>query len=331
MGLGPISDLHGLKIATKNYILACYVMHLCMGNNLVCRSIKADTIEAYLQAATSYFTSQGRPSPAWDGGSGRASIINDILVEARRWETIANRREPLTWKMVSYQQRVASSFPPNSLDAALADWFIVGMFAGFRLSEWAQPRSYLSKTKAANAPVYQLGRHQDSLAITAADIEFGQNDFGNFFSITWRYQKNGQNGEKLLFQACPAYPDRCPHLAIKRILQRASVLNIPNDVPLAWYADSTSIHLITDEDIARVLQAAALHAHGVTDPEELSRWTSHSIRVGACVALHESGASTTHIQNSLRWRSDTFKMYLRHTSLLAFQHTNLLASTGTAP
>lgn len=36
VGLGPVSNFHGLPISTKNYIMACYLMHLCMGHTLFC-------------------------------------------------------------------------------------------------------------------------------------------------------------------------------------------------------------------------------------------------------------------------------------------------------
>jgi len=46
-------------------------------------------------------------------------------------------------------------------------------------------------------------------------------------------------------------------------------------------------------------------------PEDLARFSSHSLRIGACVALHSTGISAMNIKDALRWRSDSFMMYLR--------------------
>lgn len=329
VGLGSVSTFDGLATSTKNYIMGCYLIHLSLGNTLLCKSIKTDTIEEYLNEAIKYYTSTGRPNPTWDGSARRSSVVNDILVEARRWESIADRREPITWTMVTFQQQLASKHPSTTIDAALADWMVLGMYTGFRLSEWAQPSDYAAKAKKKGLPPYQLGRHKDSLAITASDIGFGTNERGSFVSITWRYQKNGFNGEKIIFAACPAYPSRCPVAATKRIIARAQTLNIPNHVPLAWAMQHGSPHLVTDTDITRILRHAAAQVYNITCDDDVTKWTSHSIRVGACVALHESGCDTTFIQNRLRWRSDSFKMYLRHTPMLAFQHARFINPDNT--
>jgi hypothetical protein len=52
--------------------------------------------------------------------------------------------------------------------------------------------------------------------------------------------------------------------------------------------------------------------YNITNPEELARFSSHSIRVGACVALHAANISELDIQHALRWRSNSFWNYLRN-------------------
>jgi hypothetical protein len=98
-------------------------------------------------------------------------------------------------------------------------------------------------------------------------------------------------------------------------------------LPLAIFAnDVKNSCFITDKHISTWLQQAAKITHGIADPNDLARWTSHSVRVGACVALHEAGADPMTIKNRLRWRSDTFMDYLRHTGRMAANHAALLTS-----
>ncbi len=300
-------------LQTQNYVLACYTMHLTLGNTILAKCIKSTTVKNYLSAAAKLHTSQGHCNPTLNLQQRRYHLIIDILTESKRWEDMPNRREPLTWTMIEYLQTIPCE--STSLLAALTDWFIVGMFAGFRLSEWAQPDNLPSGT------LFQRGRRFDSLAITATDIQFTSQGF----SITWRYQKNNQNGEKIIFQATPRCPARCPYLAIKRILARASSLRHNPAHPLAIFATaSKGTCYITDKNISLWLQQAAKITFGLSNPDDLANWTSHSVRVGACVALHEAGADPMTIKNRLRWRSDTFLDYLRHTGRLAANHAALL-------
>jgi hypothetical protein len=46
--------------------------------------------------------------------------------------------------------------------------------------------------------------------------------------------------------------------------------------------------------------------------DDLDRFTSHSIRVGACVALHAANILALNIQHAPRWKSDAFLIYLRN-------------------
>ena len=67
----------------------------------------------------------------------------------------------------------------------------------------------------------------------------------------------------------------------------------------------------------RRLAAEVYHLHPSKDAKDLQRWSSHSIRVGACVVLHAMGFSDTDIQWILRWRSLAFTACLRNIAILA--------------
>ena len=60
--------------------------------------------------------------------------------------------------------------------------------------------------------------------------------------------------------------------------------------------------------------------YDITKKEELTKFTSHSVRVGACVLLHSQDISIEDIKFRLRWRSDAFRMYLRNIIQLAERH-----------
>ena len=54
--------------------------------------------------------------------------------------------------------------------------------------------------------------------------------------------------------------------------------------------------------------------------EELKLISTHSIRVFACVLLHEAGKDGPFIKLRLRWLSNCFEVYLRNTETINSQH-----------
>jgi hypothetical protein len=64
--------------------------------------------------------------------------------------------------------------------------------------------------------------------------------------------------------------------------------------------------------------------YGPMSPEALQRFSSHSLRVGACVILHANGKNEVFIKQRLRWRSDSFMNYLRDVPILALEHAMVL-------
>ena len=76
-----------------------------------------------------------------------------------------------------------------------------------------------------------------------------------------------------------------------------------------------------DFHVTKFLQTLAKTVYNITASEELTRFTTHSIRVGACALLHETSQTPDFIKACLRWRSDAYLMYLRNTPKLAILHT----------
>jgi hypothetical protein len=103
--------------------------------------------------------------------------------------------------------------------------------------------------------------------------------------------------------------------------------------PLAICKEGTTSH-ITDAAIELVMRALARQVYKLDpskDTDAINRWSSHSIRVGACVILHSTGCTDTEIQHLLRWRSKAFMSYLRNTTLLANTQRMAIQSIAANP
>ena len=72
-------------------------------------------------------------------------------------------------------------------------------------------------------------------------------------------------------------------------------------------------------DLLRTAASATLNLK-LTD-SEISLWSTHSVRVTAANLLYRKQLSDNYIKTRLRWKSNTFLMYLRNTIYSADEHS----------
>lgn len=87
-------------------------------------------------------------NPFLDIMSNQSIYINDIIEESKRWETILNRREPVTKGMIKYiivKGKSLSKSNPHNMYFSLRDWLVLGEQTGFKRK--MGKRSYLFKEK----------------------------------------------------------------------------------------------------------------------------------------------------------------------------------------
>jgi hypothetical protein len=332
--------------------LAMYALHLGTGSTLLCRTIKSDTIKKYVNAAASFHALFG-PNPrdfrkdnAVDTHVSRT--LSAVYDEQKRWENVPNRREPYTLEMLDdfSGELAASGQGSNTLHAALVDWFTCGIFAGLRLSEWAQDAHKSDITS------YKLSLRNDTQAFCLGDVRFESADRRRYSAaeaaaatttpmvkcwIKFRTQKNGQNGEEKLFTSNTQ--GKCFPSAMLRIIRRFIHLQGAHDTktPLAMYqpaGPSKGKKLITALDIEEAMRRTAGRVYQldpVKDKQTLQKWSAHSLRVGACVIVHSLGMSIAQIKFLLRWRSDAFMVYLRNTAILSDSQNVLFNAADAMP
>ena len=121
----------------------------------------------------------------------------------------------------------------------------------------------------------------------------------------------------------------CAVLAALHIRVQVQRLNANECTVMAVFSNRNKASFITNKHTMFHLQAMVTAAHGITSKKELQRWTPHSIRVGTCVLLSECGHEGHFIKLRLRWKSDTYLLYLRNTSHLAAQHSTTITQNHT--
>ena len=323
--------------------MACYATFLLKGNSLLCKSILVGTVKRYIKAASVLFLDNGQWDPCITKHGSLAPVLKTVYKEAKRWESMPNRQEPLTIDMIQHLITQSHSSHQDSPECAITDWSIMGLQSGFRCSEWCQPHSnkYLPLSASITNNI-----DGSAAAFIASDfvlkdkkkrtLTFTTNlDHSKvvYCSTRWRFQKNGDNGQIITYSRNPHDPELCYISAILRIFARAKRLKIKPNSPIAVAAlkgINSKKHFITSTLVAASYKSAAQKVHHVTSKQDLAKFSSHSLRVGACVLLHMMKKKPDFIKLRLRWRSDTYKDYLRDVSQFALEHSAALQRTFSA-
>ena len=143
--------------------------------------------------------------------------------------------------------------------------------------------------------------------------------------LTFRIQKNRQNGQSITFVADDKHPNICPVRAAYRIFLRAKRLAQSDNQPMGVFTNHQGItKYLTASKIAEVLQSVAITCHPDLTRDEIMRFTSHSIRVWAVVLLDEAGMNADFIKSRLRWMGDSYRSYLRDIAILQQKHISAL-------
>jgi hypothetical protein len=298
--------------------MALYALHLASGHSLHCKTLRVSSIKNYLFDMANMITSCGGRDPRYLEANSKTFVpaieVIPMSDEMARWEKVSESvREPYTPAMQTHLDYLCSLETSNdSLLHVLRDFHPMGLYGGFRQSEWSQDsdsnpnkpdQNHQGQTQAFTLEDFSFLAPGDvratmEHAIAAPEIAISAVD------TCWRTQKNKQNGEKKRFSA-NAIISNCYVSAARRICQRFVRLRGRNDTttPLSIYtAPDGKQRLVTAKDISQCMQYLAGAVYHITDSKELSRFSAHSLRVGACVILYAQGLTESQIQFILRWR-----------------------------
>jgi hypothetical protein len=118
---------------------------------------------------------------------------------------------------------------------------------------------------------------------------------------------------------------RCFVAAMVRIVQRfLRLVGRRTGIPLAVYKRGPEVLYLTEGVIAKTMKSLACAVYNLDPTKDDVRFSSHSLRVGACVILHANAFTASQIKFILRWKSDAFMEYLRNTAVLSHQQNRAI-------
>ena len=310
------------------YIVACFIEKLMQDHNS-----RSKTVRGYVESINSLFRLRNLPIPA--DLSNRTNTCARIISAREKEENIANQRSPITREMYAVLLDLArKSEDKDSIESVVADWFTLIRITGLRCAEYAQ------KTQSkVDEHEYPSGRRVIK-AFIATDWKFFDKDgktinvhplgedvhtFPSKLRVTYRIQKNRQNGQSITLVADNVHPDICPVRAAYRIFLQSKRLGQSDSQPMAVFVNKNGTKYLTGNKIADVLRLVAKAVHPDLTEEELKKFSSHSGRVWALVLLDEAGMNPDFMKSRLRWMGESYRLYLRDTSILQHKHVNALS------
>lgn len=332
-----------------------YAVHLSQGQTLFFRQIRVQTLKNYIRDAAGLLgmASPSRLDPRYDSPNDTrvCPMLHSFFASRQAFEKGPNQREPFTLEMLRHAQSIAAEADlRHGARVALTDWFIVGLSAGLRLSEWAQTGAVGSRQFHTNifGDIYAFRPSDLRIATINGQYSSGLDILGHSLDsihrlwILWRAQKNGHHHEERLFVRNATPGGHCCVAALYRILQRyhhllpASLLRSSDHIPLAVFDRGVPLgwaHL-TAAQIEQYMRALAVEVYQLSPSKHKShiqKWSSHSLRVGGCVLLHAMGFDAPQIKWLLRWRSDAYLAYLRNTTVLSTQQNEAFDKAAAMP
>ena len=314
-------------------VLAIYGKYVIHGANCTNKEFtRSKTLEGYFKAVNFLFEKRGFPAPVeFDNPQNVATmILNNLTSE----EDVARRRSSITTPM--YAEIIAQG---ERAEAGSKPWLLAKLAS---ISKVVGPRAceYAQKTQQRiEVHRYPSGRKEVTKAWTRLDFLFlGKRDLRLDplkkewtrkrvvkVVITWRIQKNRQNGQKLTVVRDLQHPALCPVLAALDLYNHSHDIGQKDEEPMFALVDARGRKKYwTAGRVAICLQAVAKKVHPDLPQEDIKKFTCHSFRVWACALLSEAGKSSDFIKDRLRWLGDSYRMYLRDTSAINQQHNDAL-------
>ncbi len=258
-----------------------------------------------------------------------------IITAREKEENIANQKNPITREMFAALLDLARrSESKDSIEAVVADWFTLIRITSLQCAEYAQ------KTQSAvDEHEYPSGRcvtkafiptdwkfyNKDGVTINVHSLSKDVQVFPTKLRVTYRIQKNRQNGQSIILVADNNHPDICLVQAAYRIFLRAKRLGKSNFQPMAVFINkSNTTKYLTGNKIAEVLRSIAKAVHPDLTKEELKKFSSHSGRVWALVLLDEAGMTPDFMKSRLQWMGESYCLYLWDTLILQRKHIDAL-------
>ena len=280
------------------------------------KQVRAGTVNSALTAiGTTISLARGINPTKVDHTNNLLPRLAQMLEGWRKSDPPTVKKLPVAIDIPELLAEVGRDPAANELDKAIGDLVLIAFYYLLRVGEYTI-KGHRNNTKQTvqfrlqdvtffkrdrTGRLRQLSRHADDQAILSADSA----------TLKLDNQKNGWKGV-CVHQEHNGDPYSCPVRALGRRFVHIRSNTFDNGTFLSAFFVQSVRFDVTDNDIRGSLKQAAVALHY---PEfkgiPIARIDTHSLRSGGANALSLAGYSDREIQKMGRWRSATFKEYIR--------------------
>ena len=320
-------------VNVTNRIIGKYPVFLLQGFTILGEKIEVNTIEGYLRTINKWYRSKNFQEPWLPKDDSDASRL---IETQRKFQEGAARRDPLTDAMCAKMCELSKADKnPLGFKAAAWNYTAVGRYGGFRAQEFCMESKTVIRYYVLPDGTYIVR------AFTVKNFIF-YDDRGNpvknplkarrrcaVGATEYDVQKNRMNGQIISYkrlQKGRGHRHYCPVENMLDILARAQMLGKTEaeDPLCVYHDDKKKVVFLTGDDMTSYYRfVMRLTRPGITE-QDLALISTHSLRVYACVLLHEAGKDGPYTKLWLRWLSNCFEVYLRNTDKIRAQHNDAL-------
>lgn len=241
---------------------------------------------------------------------------------AKKWDKPVDKKLPVEADVVELLCSFGQMKNASLRDAVAGDWALIAFYYLLRIGEYTEKslREQSKQTVSFRRKDVTFFEFDGKGRLTQMPRDAEDDRILNCAGCTLRLS-NQKNGWKnvCIFHFSNGEDVTCPVKALgRRYCHIRAYSQDPEEKLSAYFVNGVKYHL-RDRDISAKLKMAAAQLKYPERGVPIDSIDTHSLRAGGANALHLAGYSDREIQKMGRWRSDTFKEYIRE-NMSTFSH-----------
>ena len=249
-----------------------------------------------------------------DGSDKLLMPLQLMMKGARKWDKPVEKKLPVEADIVELLCGLGQLKGASVRDAVAGDWTLIAFYYLLRVGEYTEKalRGNTKQTVSFRMKDVTFFEFDDKKRLCQMPRNASNERIMKAAGCTMRLS-NQKNGWKniCIFHFANGDAVTCPIRALGRRYCHIRSHSIdPEEKLSAYFVNNVRFHL-KDKDISEKLKMAAKQLNYPERGIPIDLVDTHSLRSGGANALHLAGYSDREIQKMGRWRSDTFKEYIR--------------------
>lgn len=237
-----------------------------------------------------------------------------MMAGFKKWDKPVDKKLPIEADVVELLCMLGQLELANTCEAVLGDWALIAFYYLLRVGEYTEKstRGDTKQTVAFRMKDVTFFHYDEKNRLSQMPRNASDEQIMKAAGCTLRLS-NQKNGWKnvCIFHFANGDDVTCPIRALGRRYCHIRAHSSDSEEKLsAYFVNGVRYHL-RDREVGESLKAAALKLDYPARGIPIESIDTHSLRTGGANALHLAGYSDREIQKMGRWRSDTFKEYIR--------------------